>query len=260
MPDQWIQISKRFPTANKAFPEDCGVKELAHFREALLAAELSKGNKGKKGKDEMRQDGESLTLLIEQRRDLIVCQGLSALVLSFSARLEILGGRSLKFLNQLAHVGYLFQVESLVSTHGDEQGMLDDFIEAMKELRNFSFRLSELGSSTQDSGLWKKRENLTQIRGKMAATTESSDSYKKLDQAAQILEKQVREAMEVAEEQWYYCDDENEVQGPFPASHMLSWYPGKRTFTFRNYSPILSACLLPYFLLTMPVHSILNNI
>lgn len=122
-------------------------------------------------------------------------------------------------------MGYLFQVESLVSTHGPEQGMLDDFIEAMKELNAFSFRLSELGGTNVDSALWKQRENLTQIRGKMAATTESSDTYSKLEQAANFLEKQIRAAMEVAEEQWYYCDDENQVQGPFPASHMLSWYP-----------------------------------
>ena len=35
-----------------------------------------------------------------------------------------------------------------------------------------------------------------------------------------MLEEQIRSEMEVTEEQWYYCDDENEVQGPFPASHM----------------------------------------
>jgi hypothetical protein len=222
-PNQWIKLSERFPEKDKAFPLDYALKELDMIRESMIAA--AHENKDKRGKDEMRQEAESLSLKIEQRRDLIVCQALSALVLSFSARLEVLGSRSDKFLNQLAHVGYLFQVESLVSTHGDEQGMLDDFIEAMKELRTFSFRLSELGGTTMDTDLWKKRENLTQIRGKMAATTESSENYQKLDEAATFLEGQIREAMEEEEQQWYYCDDDNIVQGPYPASHMRSWYP-----------------------------------
>jgi hypothetical protein len=228
--DDWIPLEERFPDPELAFPEEYGQEAMKAIREALEEAELAAefgndGKKGKKGKDEMRQDAEALNLKIDQRRDLIVCQALSALVLSFGARLEVLGARSDKFLKQLAHVGYLFQVESLVSTHGDEQGMLDDFIEAMKELRKFSFRLSELGGQQVASDLWKKRENLTQIRGRMAATTESSDKYKKLDEAAQILEEHIRNSMEMAEVQWYYCDDDNAVQGPFPASHMKGWYP-----------------------------------
>lgn len=154
LPEYWAQIKTRFPKGKEAFPDSYGETELEVFKENLLAAEHSneKGNKTK-GKDEMRQDAESLTLRIEQRRDLIVCQALSALVLSFSARLEVLGNRSDIFLKQLAHVGYLFQVESLVSTHGPEQGMLDDFIEAMKELNNFSFRLSEFGGDQCRFGL-----------------------------------------------------------------------------------------------------------
>ena len=225
-PDDWVPLEVRFPIVEQAFPADYGKEALNTYNESLLAAEFGDGkNKGKKGKDEMRQDAEELTLKIEQRRDLIVCQALSALVLSFSARIEVLGGRSETFLKQLEAVGYLFQVESLVSTHGDEQGMLDDFIEAMKELGKFTFRLSELGGRNVESDLWKKRENLTQIRGRMAATTESSDKYKKLEEAAKILEEHITSSMEGTEEQWYYCDDENNVQGPFPASHMRSWYP-----------------------------------
>ena len=224
-PNEWIPLSTRFPNFDEAFPDDYGMEALESIRAAeFIAAGQDKSNRGK---DELRQDAESLTLKIEQRRDLIVCQSLSALVLSFGARLEVLGNRSSKFLHQLAHVGYLFQVESLVSTHGDEQGMLDDFIEAMKELNNVAFRLQQLGGvkDAVKQDLWKKRENLTQIRGRMAATTESSDKYKKLAEASDILEGQIRESMQVAEESWYYCDDNMEVRGPFPASHMQSWYP-----------------------------------
>jgi hypothetical protein len=221
--NHWPTLGERFRDEPSAFPEGYGEYALEEARAARAAAGLD-GKDESKGKDEMKREAESMALAIEHRKDLTVCQALSALVLSFSTRLEIVGARSQEFLQQLEHVGYLFQVESLVSTHGDEQGMLDDFIVAMDALQGFAFRLSQLGDNT-DTETWQKREKLTQIRGQMAALGHASENYKRFEEAAVMLEEQIRSEMEVLEEQWYYCDDENEVQGPFPASHMRSWYP-----------------------------------
>ena len=222
-PDQWISLGDRFKGEAEVFPDGYGEEDLEMARAAAAEADIDSITQAK-GRDEMKQEADSMTLSIEQRKDLTVCQALSALVLSFSTRLEIIGSRSAEFLQQLAHVGYLFQVESLVSTHGDEQGMLDDFIVAMDELQGFVFRLSQLGDN-EDTVTWQKRARLTHIRERMAAFGEGSESYKKLDEASVLLEEQIREEMEVSEEQWYYCDDQNEVQGPYPASYMRQWYP-----------------------------------
>ena len=133
-PDYWSTLGERFRDTPTAFPEGYGEDALEQARAHRAAAGLDSASKSK-GKEELKREAESMTLKIEQRKDLIVCQALSALVLSFSTRLEVVGMRSPEFLQQLVHVGYLFQVESLVSTHGDEQGMLDDFIVAMDALQ-----------------------------------------------------------------------------------------------------------------------------
>lgn len=70
---------------------------------------------------------EALNLEIRQRHDVVMCQSVAALVTSFAKKIEIScqmenGGR---FLQQLGEVGYLFQVESLLSTNGPEIGMLE---------------------------------------------------------------------------------------------------------------------------------------
>ena len=43
--------------------------------------------------------------------------------------------------DHVVEVGFLFGVESLLSTYGSEQGMLEDMDEALKGLARFGFRL-----------------------------------------------------------------------------------------------------------------------
>ena len=45
------------------------------------------------------------------------------------------------FLTQLTEVGFLVHWESLLSTHGDEIGMLEDFIVAIHDLNNMKFKV-----------------------------------------------------------------------------------------------------------------------
>jgi hypothetical protein len=56
-----------------------------------------------------------------------MCQSVAALVTGFSKRLETaceMDGEA-RFLDQIGQVGFLFQVESLLSTNGPEIGMLE---------------------------------------------------------------------------------------------------------------------------------------
>lgn len=48
------------------------------------------------------------------------------------------------FMQQLMQLGFLVHWESLLSTHGDEIGMLDDFIVAIHDLNMMSFKVSSL--------------------------------------------------------------------------------------------------------------------
>jgi len=74
-----------------------------------------------------------------------MCQSVAALVTSFMKKLEISfhmeGGK--RFLDQIGEVGFLFQVESLLSTNGPEIGMLEDMDAAVKDLSIFSFVLED---------------------------------------------------------------------------------------------------------------------
>ena len=45
------------------------------------------------------------------------------------------------FLTQLQEVGFLVHWESLLSTHGDEIGMLEDFIIAIHDLNHLCFKV-----------------------------------------------------------------------------------------------------------------------
>lgn len=46
------------------------------------------------------------------------------------------------YLTQLEELGFLIHWESLLSTHGDEIGMLEDFIVAIYDLNQLKFRVS----------------------------------------------------------------------------------------------------------------------
>ena len=45
------------------------------------------------------------------------------------------------FVSQLMEVGFLIHWESLLSTHGDEIGMLEDFIVAIHDLNTLKFKV-----------------------------------------------------------------------------------------------------------------------
>lgn len=70
---------------------------------------------------------EALNLEIRQRHDVVLCQSVAALVTSFAKKLEnaCRMPTGARFLEQLSEVGFLFQVESLLSTNGAEIGMLE---------------------------------------------------------------------------------------------------------------------------------------
>ncbi|XP_065838124.1 inositol polyphosphate-4-phosphatase type I A-like isoform X2 [Oscarella lobularis] len=75
------------------------------------------------------------------RRDVILSQAVSGIVTCFMLHIR---GRlfDVHFLQQLSQIGFLAHWESLLSTHGDEMGMLEDFCVAIEELNKtvtFSF-------------------------------------------------------------------------------------------------------------------------
>lgn len=47
------------------------------------------------------------------------------------------------FLQQLYQIGVLMEFEGLLSCHGDEMGMLEDFMIGVDDLRNVCFRIEE---------------------------------------------------------------------------------------------------------------------
>ena len=70
---------------------------------------------------------------------------MTSLVTSFAFRvLQSVAVSS--FLSQLMEVGFLAHWESLLSTHGDEMGMLEDFIVAIHDLNNLKFKVGCLPS------------------------------------------------------------------------------------------------------------------
>jgi hypothetical protein len=92
---------------------------------------------------------------VTTRFDICFSQALSTLVVSFCRTLEL----SLQhptdkyFLNLLAEIGFLFQVESLLSTQGKENGMLEDFYVTNDALRRVSFVLDVSPPSNVPSSL-----------------------------------------------------------------------------------------------------------
>ncbi len=74
------------------------------------------------------------------RHDIVFSQALTSVVTSFVVKLtQCLVVPS--FLSQLVTVGFLVHWESLLSTMGDELGMLEDFITAIHDLNNVKFKV-----------------------------------------------------------------------------------------------------------------------
>ena len=90
------------------------------------------------------------------RHDIVFSQAVTVTVTSFVFRL-LQSFAFPSFLNQLQHVsmatlswyvmmcglqvGFLLHWESLLSTHGDEQGMLEDFIVAVGDINQLTFKV-----------------------------------------------------------------------------------------------------------------------
>ena len=86
---------------------------------------------------------------LRTRLDIIMSQALSALVTVFALSLNTIVHPEVSidtrnfFCEQLETLGYLAQFESLLSTKGDEIGMLEDFVVAVDGLRRVKFRLED---------------------------------------------------------------------------------------------------------------------
>ncbi|KAF7643741.1 hypothetical protein LDENG_00234350 [Lucifuga dentata] len=77
-----------------------------------------------------------------QRRHAVFSQALSAVVCGFLLKLN--GGlEDPDFLQQLHSVGILAQFEGLLSTYGDEVGMLEDMMVGVDDLSRVAFRVTE---------------------------------------------------------------------------------------------------------------------
>ncbi|CAI8005393.1 Inositol polyphosphate-4-phosphatase type I A [Geodia barretti] len=86
---------------------------------------------------------ENLSVL-RRRRDDVFSQVLTALVTSFYLKLSEHFTHP-QFLQQIREIGFLAQFESLLSTFGDESGMLEDTCVAVAELGTVTFQLGALG-------------------------------------------------------------------------------------------------------------------
>uniref|UniRef100_K3WHJ1 Inositol-3,4-bisphosphate 4-phosphatase n=1 Tax=Globisporangium ultimum (strain ATCC 200006 / CBS 805.95 / DAOM BR144) TaxID=431595 RepID=K3WHJ1_GLOUD len=93
-------------------------------------------------KAEVRSHDEILWQLTT-RMDMCVSQALTALVTSFCRCLELAlqHPTDRQFLQLIDSIGFLFQVESLLSTQGKEIGMLEDFSGSVEAMKNVSFIL-----------------------------------------------------------------------------------------------------------------------
>lgn len=95
---------------------------------------------------EAEQKAESFDWEVQKRMDVCFPQAVAALVTAFTRKIDLAlqnahEGVGREMLEHLEKLGFLFNVESLVSTHGNEAGMLEDMAGALKELRNVRFVL-----------------------------------------------------------------------------------------------------------------------
>ena len=99
---------------------------------------LAKG--GKKDKSEQA----AARFHIMQRTEVAFSQALTALITSFVVEFtsHTLAG-DIEFLEQIAHVGFLFQMESLLSTFKNELGMIGDMSAVISRLNRVSLKLQK---------------------------------------------------------------------------------------------------------------------
>jgi inositol polyphosphate-4-phosphatase len=84
----------------------------------------------------------------EHRRDVAFSQGCTILVTAFVSSLQLYS-KDPVFLEQLSKIGYLAQFESLLSTHGNEMGMIEDMAQATNDLKGVTFKLGLAADNSQ---------------------------------------------------------------------------------------------------------------
>lgn len=104
---------------------------------------------------EEEQKAENLEWEIQQRMDVCFPQAVAALVTAFTRKIDLALQNAQAevgqgMLEQMERLGFLFNVESLVSTHGNEAGMLEDMAGAVNELRNIRFVLVDENDENED--------------------------------------------------------------------------------------------------------------
>ncbi|TDH68475.1 hypothetical protein CCR75_001422 [Bremia lactucae] len=105
---------------------------------------------------EDEQKADDTEWVLGKRMDVCFPQAVAALVTAFTRKVDLAlqharPEQGLAMLEQLSKLGFLFDVESLVSTHGNEAGMLEDMAGAVNELRNVRFVLVD--EQEEHSGL-----------------------------------------------------------------------------------------------------------
>jgi hypothetical protein len=88
---------------------------------------------------------EDLRWELKRRTQIAFSQALTTLVTTLDLKLHLglaeAGGGGVEMLRQLARLGFLFSVESLISSYGKEAGMLGDMEAAMAELASVTIRI-----------------------------------------------------------------------------------------------------------------------
>eukprot|EP00051_Salpingoeca_urceolata_P018731 m.265874 g.265874 ORF g.265874 m.265874 type:complete len:1155 (-) comp19266_c3_seq1:47-3511(-) len=84
---------------------------------------------------------------LRHRRDIVFSQGLSAVVTVFVAEFKE-RVRDATFWLQMQHLGFLAQMESLLSTHADEMSMMEDFLTGIEDLNRVTLKFCESPQGT----------------------------------------------------------------------------------------------------------------
>ncbi|XP_046853949.1 type II inositol 3,4-bisphosphate 4-phosphatase-like [Xenia sp. Carnegie-2017] len=78
---------------------------------------------------------------LRQRRDICLSQAVTALICGFEAKVYTCLFNT-TFMKQLCQIGVLAEFECLLSTYGDEMGMLEDMSTAIRDLSSVKFRFA----------------------------------------------------------------------------------------------------------------------
>ena len=154
------------------------------------------------------------------------------------------------WLEQMAEVGFLFEPESLVSTHGHETGMLEDFDHGSKSLARFQFMLIPAETSKEErkresqardsmalpqdqmsKAVRLVRETVTAHRVAMASLSSNDPSYVDHAEKVEALQGQLM-MLGIGDCKWFVMAAGGAIGGPYAASHMRALFG--ETYVFNN--------------------------